>query len=141
MTYGETVITLRLRARALGARFELLHADLLLGDLFQVVLTLWRALRARHPPACARRCSPTRAITARYRGERARVPLAPRRRGADAAPRARQRRLPRRRRSTALKARLQARGVPVLPRIAHRLAMAVAQVSIGDPSSSTRAST
>lgn len=32
-----------------------------------------------------------------------------------------------------LKARLQARGVPVLPRIAHRLAMITAQVSIGDP--------
>jgi serine O-acetyltransferase len=32
-----------------------------------------------------------------------------------------------------VKARLQARGVPVLPRLAHRLAMAVAQVSIGDP--------
>jgi serine O-acetyltransferase len=32
-----------------------------------------------------------------------------------------------------LKARLQGLGVPVLPRIAHRLAMAVAQVSIGDP--------
>jgi serine O-acetyltransferase len=32
-----------------------------------------------------------------------------------------------------LKARLQARGVPVLPRLAHRLAMASAQVSIGDP--------
>ena len=32
-----------------------------------------------------------------------------------------------------LKARLQARGVPVAPRLAHRLAMAVAQVSIGDP--------
>jgi serine O-acetyltransferase len=32
-----------------------------------------------------------------------------------------------------VKARLQARGVPVLPRIAHRLAMALAQVSIGDP--------
>jgi serine O-acetyltransferase len=31
------------------------------------------------------------------------------------------------------KARLQALGVPVLPRIAHRLAMALAQVSIGDP--------
>jgi serine O-acetyltransferase len=31
------------------------------------------------------------------------------------------------------KARLQALGVPVLPRIAHRLAMATAQVSIGDP--------
>ena len=32
-----------------------------------------------------------------------------------------------------LKASLQRRGVPVLPRIAHRLAMAVAQISIGDP--------
>jgi serine O-acetyltransferase len=32
-----------------------------------------------------------------------------------------------------LKAALQARGVPVLPRVAHRLAMALAQVSIGDP--------
>jgi serine O-acetyltransferase len=31
-----------------------------------------------------------------------------------------------------LKARLQAIGVPVLPRLAHRLAMALAQVSIGD---------
>ena len=31
------------------------------------------------------------------------------------------------------KAALQARGVPLLPRIAHRLAMALAQVSIGDP--------
>lgn len=31
------------------------------------------------------------------------------------------------------KASLQAHGVPVLPRIAHRLAMATAQVSIGDP--------
>jgi serine O-acetyltransferase len=32
-----------------------------------------------------------------------------------------------------LKARLQALGVPVLPRLAHRLAVAAAQVSIGDP--------
>lgn len=31
------------------------------------------------------------------------------------------------------KARMQARGIPVLPRVAHRLAMAIAQVSIGDP--------
>lgn len=31
------------------------------------------------------------------------------------------------------KARLQALGVPILPRLAHRLAMAIAQVSIGDP--------
>jgi serine O-acetyltransferase len=32
-----------------------------------------------------------------------------------------------------LKARLQSLGVPILPRLAHRLAMALAQVSIGDP--------
>ncbi|MEK6272606.1 MAG: hypothetical protein AABM42_08170 [Actinomycetota bacterium] len=32
-----------------------------------------------------------------------------------------------------VKARLQALGVPVLPRLAHRLGMAIAQVSIGDP--------
>ena len=32
-----------------------------------------------------------------------------------------------------VKARLQALGVPVLPRLAHRLAMAIAQVSVGDP--------
>lgn len=31
------------------------------------------------------------------------------------------------------KARMQALGVPLLPRLAHRLAMIVAQVSIGDP--------
>jgi serine O-acetyltransferase len=31
------------------------------------------------------------------------------------------------------KARMQALGVPILPRIAHRLAMMIAQVSIGDP--------
>lgn len=31
------------------------------------------------------------------------------------------------------KTRLQTLGVPVLPRLAHRLAMAIAQVSIGDP--------
>jgi serine O-acetyltransferase len=31
-----------------------------------------------------------------------------------------------------VKARLQARGVPILPRIAHRLAMWIAQVTIGD---------
>ncbi len=31
------------------------------------------------------------------------------------------------------KARMLARGIPVLPRIAHRLAMMIAQISIGDP--------
>ena len=32
-----------------------------------------------------------------------------------------------------VKARLQSRGVPVLPRIAHKLAMALGQVCVGDP--------
>jgi serine O-acetyltransferase len=32
-----------------------------------------------------------------------------------------------------VKARLQALGIPIAPRVAHRLAMAIAQVSIGDP--------
>ena len=32
-----------------------------------------------------------------------------------------------------VKARLQTLGVPVLPRLAHRLAMSIAQISIGDP--------
>jgi len=32
-----------------------------------------------------------------------------------------------------LKARSQALGLPILPRLAHRLAMATAQISIGDP--------
>ena len=32
-----------------------------------------------------------------------------------------------------LKARLQALGVPIVPRLAHRLAMTIAQISIGDP--------
>lgn len=32
-----------------------------------------------------------------------------------------------------MKSRMQARGIPVLPRLAHRAAMAIAQVSIGDP--------
>jgi serine O-acetyltransferase len=31
------------------------------------------------------------------------------------------------------KASMQAKGIPVLPRVAHRLAMAIAQVCIGDP--------
>jgi len=32
-----------------------------------------------------------------------------------------------------VKARLQALGIPVLPRLVHRLSMAIAQISIGDP--------
>ena len=91
----------------------------------------WRALRARHPPLREALVADAR-ISARHRGERHEF---------------------RSRRDAALqilrlawvsdaylaqalyrvKARLQARGVPVVPRLAHRLAMALAQVSIGDP--------
>ena len=91
----------------------------------------WDALRARHPRLGEALLADAR-ITARLRGERHEF---------------------RSRRDAALqilrlawvsdaylalalyrlKAALQARGVPVAPRLAHRLAMIVAQVSIGDP--------
>lgn len=91
----------------------------------------WRELRSRHPRFREAVVADAR-VTARYRGERCEF-----RSGPDVvlqlvrlawvsdaflaqvAYRA--------------KARLQALGVPVLPRVAHRLAMALAQVSIGDP--------
>jgi serine O-acetyltransferase len=92
---------------------------------------VWRAIRARHPrlrdalPADAR-------VTALYRGERhefhSRLDTAAQivrlAWVSDAfAGQALYR----------VKARLQALGVPVVPRICHRLAMALAQISIGDP--------
>jgi hypothetical protein len=43
MTYGETIITLPYVRERWSRWFELLHADLLIGDLHQVVLTLRRA--------------------------------------------------------------------------------------------------
>jgi serine O-acetyltransferase len=92
---------------------------------------VWRSIRARHPGFRAAVLADAR-ITAHHRGERHefRSPL-------DAAIQivrlmwvsdaflghALYR----------LKARLQALGVPVLPRLAHRLAMTIAQISIGDP--------
>ena len=42
MTYGETVITLPYVRERWSRWFELLHSDLLIGDLHQVVLTLRR---------------------------------------------------------------------------------------------------
>jgi serine O-acetyltransferase len=91
----------------------------------------WAALRARHPPVRLALREDAR-VTAIHRGERHEF-----RSRADAAiqilrlcivsdaflAQALYR----------VKARLQAHGVPILPRIAHRLAMALAQVSIGDP--------
>jgi serine O-acetyltransferase len=90
-----------------------------------------RALRARHPRLREALMADAR-ITAAYRGDRHefRSPL-------DAALQMARLAIV----SDAflaqalyrLKARLQGLGVPVLPRVAHRLAMVVGQVSIGDP--------
>jgi serine O-acetyltransferase len=93
--------------------------------------TVWRDIRERHPRLGEALAADVQ-ITARYRGERSefRSPLDLVLNGlrlawvsdaflAQALYRA--------------KARLQALGVPVLPRLAHRLAMTLAQVSIGDP--------
>jgi serine O-acetyltransferase len=91
----------------------------------------WRALRARHPRLREALVADAR-ITAACRGERhefrSRVDVAVQLLRlawvSDAfAAQALYR----------VKARLQALGIPVLPRLAHRLAMALAQVSIGDP--------
>jgi serine O-acetyltransferase len=92
---------------------------------------LWRAIRARHPRFREAVAADAR-ITAHYRGERheftSRLDLAAQvvRLSwtsdaflAQVLYRA--------------KARMQALGVPLVPRLAHRLAMVVAQVSIGDP--------
>jgi serine O-acetyltransferase len=91
----------------------------------------WAALRARHPPLWEALSQDAR-VTALHRGERhefrsrldtasqiARLAWVSDAFLAQAFYRA--------------KARLQALGVPVLPRILHKLAMLTAQVSIGDP--------
>jgi serine O-acetyltransferase len=91
----------------------------------------WRALRARHPRLREALVADAR-VTAHYRGERhefrsgldaafqiARLCWASDAFLAHALYRA--------------KARLQAHGVPLVPRLLHKLAMASAQVSIGDP--------
>jgi serine O-acetyltransferase len=91
----------------------------------------WRALQARHPHLREAVIADAR-LTAAYRGERAEfrsrldvaVQIVRLAWVSDAfAAQALYR----------LKARLQALGVPLVPRLAHRLAMALAQVSIGDP--------
>ena len=91
----------------------------------------WSALRARHPRLREALAADAR-LTAQYRGERhefrSRVDLAMQcARLAWVSDAFAAQALYR------LKARLQALGVPLLPRLAHRLAMALAQVSIGDP--------
>jgi serine O-acetyltransferase len=91
----------------------------------------WRALRARHPHFREALVADAR-VTARYRGERWEF-----RSGLDAAlqiirlcwssdaflAHALYR----------AKARMQALGVPLLPRLAHKLAITIADVSVGDP--------
>lgn len=89
------------------------------------------ALRARHPPLWKALLEDAR-VTARYRGERHQF-----RSGLDAAAQMLRLAVV----SDAFlaqalyrsKARLQALGIPLLPRILHRLAMVTAQVAIGDP--------
>jgi serine O-acetyltransferase len=91
----------------------------------------WRDLRARHPSLRKALLADAR-ITAHFRGERHEFSS-----GADAARQMLRLALV----SDAylaqalyrLKASLQRRGVPLLPRIAHRLAMLFGQVAIGDP--------
>jgi serine O-acetyltransferase len=91
----------------------------------------WKTLRARHPHLREALAADAR-VTAHYRGERAEF-----RSRADLAVQCVRLAVV----SDAflgqalyrLKARLQALGVPLAPRVAHRLAMMVAQVSIGDP--------
>ena len=91
----------------------------------------WRALRSRHPPLTVALVQDAR-VTALHRGERHEFSSR-----ADAALQIARLAW----RSDAflaqalyrVKASLQARGVPVLPRLAHRLAMVLAQISIGDP--------
>jgi serine O-acetyltransferase len=89
------------------------------------------ALRARHPPLWRALLEDAR-LTARYRGERHQF-----RSGVDAAMQMLRLAVV----SDAFlaqalyraKARLQALGIPLLPRLLHRLAMVTAQVAIGDP--------
>ncbi len=91
----------------------------------------WAALRARHPGLREAVLADAR-ITAHFRGERHEF-----RSTADAL--AQIARLAWTSDAFAaqvlyrVKTTLQRRGVPVLPRVAHRAAMALAQVSIGDP--------
>jgi serine O-acetyltransferase len=91
----------------------------------------WRALRARHPPLRKAIVADAR-ITAALRGERHEF-----RSRLDAA--AQVARLAwvsdafLAQAFYRVKARMQGLGVPVLPRVAHRLAQLLAQVSIGDP--------
>lgn len=91
----------------------------------------WGALRARHPPL-GRALAEDARVTALHRGERhvyrSRLDLALQIvRLAWVSDAFLAQALYR------VKARAQSLGVPIVPRLAHRMAMALAQVSIGDP--------
>jgi serine O-acetyltransferase len=97
----------------------------------EVQKAVWRAIRDRHPTLREALAADAR-VTALHRGERHQfrspldtaVQVARLAWSSDAFL------------GQALyraKARLQALGVPILPRLAHRLAMMIAQISIGDP--------
>jgi serine O-acetyltransferase len=91
----------------------------------------WRALRARHPRLWIALVADAE-ITAKHRGERHQFrstldTIAQMVRLAWVSDAFLAQALYR------VKARLQALGVPILPRLAHRLAIAIGQVSIGDP--------
>jgi serine O-acetyltransferase len=102
------------------------------SDAAQIDLdAFWRAIRIRHPRLREALVADAR-MTALHRGERSEFRSAPDAAAqiirlawvsdaflAQALYRA--------------KARMQTLGVPILPRLAHRLAMALAQISIGDP--------
>jgi serine O-acetyltransferase len=92
---------------------------------------MWRAIRARHPDFRTALVADAK-VAALYRGERHEF----RSRTGQAIQILRLAWVSDAFLAQALyraKASLQARGVPVLPRLAHKLAMAIAQVSIGDP--------
>ncbi len=93
--------------------------------------TIWSDIRSRHP-RFREAVAADAAITARFRGERHEF----RSRGDLAAQVLRLCLVSDAFLAQALyraKARMQALGVPLLPRLAHRLSMMLAQVSIGDP--------
>ncbi|MGH2866694.1 MAG: serine O-acetyltransferase [Solirubrobacteraceae bacterium] len=101
------------------------------GDQQVDVEAFWRAIRARHPRLREALVADAR-TTAQHRGERFEF----RSRLDTAVQIARLAWVTDAFLGQALyraKARMQTLGVPILPRLAHRLAMAIAQISIGDP--------
>jgi len=116
-----------------SANVAAVSTDPTVGDATEPidVGAFWRAIRARHP-GLREALVADAAMTARHRGERhefrsALDTVAQILRLAWVSDAYLGQALYR------AKAGMQARRIPVLPRLAHRLAMAVAQISIGDP--------